>query len=46
MVEVIEGLAIFGAVVGFEVLAARFGKSTRDGEDWQVPAGPHMEVHE
>ena len=38
MVEVVEGLIIFGAVVGFEVLAARFGKSTRDGEDWQVPA--------
>ena len=46
MVKVVEGLVIFGAVVGFEVLAARFGKSTRDGEDWQLPAGPHMEVHE
>jgi hypothetical protein len=46
VVEVVEGLVFFGAVVGFEVLAARFGKSTRDGEDWSYQTGPHLEVHQ
>jgi hypothetical protein len=35
----VEGLVFVAGIVGFEVLAARFGKSTRDGEDW----GAHIE---
>lgn len=30
----VEGLVFVAGVMGFEVLAARFGTSTRDGEDW------------
>jgi hypothetical protein len=46
VVIVVEGLVIFGAVAGFEVLAVMFGKNSRDGRDWSTPPGPHMEVHE
>lgn len=36
----IEGLAIVVALGGFVLLAARFGRSTRDSEDWINHAGP------
>ncbi len=35
-----EGAAILGAVVAsiaaFEVLASRFGRDSRDGDDWSI----------
>lgn len=38
----VEGLIIVGMIAGFEFLSARFGKSSRDGEDWTERHGPHM----
>jgi hypothetical protein len=40
-----EGLAVAGAVVAslaaFGVLASRFGRDTRDGNDWVVHRSDH-----
>lgn len=40
----VEGLIILGMIAGFEILAARFGRSSRDGEDWTERYGPHMTI--
>lgn len=40
VVQMVEGFVFVAGLVGFEVLAARFGKSTRDAEDWFTHAGP------
>ena len=41
-----EGLLVLAGLVAFEFVAARFAKSTRDGEDWVVQEeGPHLLVH-
>jgi hypothetical protein len=33
----VEGFAIFAAgLVGFEVLASRYGRDSRDGDDWAL----------
>jgi hypothetical protein len=42
----VEGFVFVASLVGFEVLAARFGKSTRDAEDWFTHAGPTSAVNE
>lgn len=34
MVEVAESLVFIAGLIGFEYAATRFGKSTRDGDDW------------
>ena len=35
-----EGMAVAGAVVAsiaaFEILASRFGRDSRDGDDWSI----------
>ncbi|MGI8407891.1 MAG: hypothetical protein ACR2L3_05215 [Actinomycetota bacterium] len=36
----VEGLVFVAGLVGFEVLAARFGASTRDAEDWYTHPAP------
>jgi hypothetical protein len=36
----LEGLVIVAASSVFALLAARFGKSSRDSEDWFRHAGP------
>ena len=36
----IEGLVFVAALGGFELLAARYGRSTRDSEDWNTHSGP------
>ncbi len=30
----VEGLAFLGGLVSFEILAVRFGVSSKDGSDW------------
>lgn len=41
-----ESLVFIAGLVGFEIVAARFAKSTRDGEDWVAhEEGPHLPVH-
>ena len=35
-----EGLVIVAALGGFELLAARYGISSRDSEDWNNHSGP------
>ncbi len=35
-----EGFVFVAAIAGFEVLASRFGKTSRDSEDWFTHAGP------
>lgn len=40
-----EGLVFIAGLAGFEILAARFGKTSRDGEDWVAHEdGPHLPV--
>jgi hypothetical protein len=43
--KMLEGLAIVGAVVSslaaFEVLASRYGRDSRDGNDWFVHRADH-----
>lgn len=36
----VEGFVIVAGVVGFDLLAARFGKSSRDAEDWHTHVTP------
>jgi hypothetical protein len=41
-----EGLLVLAGLALFEFVAARFAKSTRDGEDWVMhEEGPHLLVH-
>lgn len=38
-----EGLVFIAGLVGFEFVAARFARSTRDGDDWVAhEVGPHL----
>lgn len=40
----LEGFVILGSLGAFEFLAARYGKTSRDGEDWTNRSGPHLTV--
>lgn len=42
MVHVAEALIILGAIAVVEALTMRFGKTSRDGEDWTNVHGPHL----
>jgi len=35
-----EGFVFIAALAGFEVLASKFGTSSRDSEDWYTHSGP------
>lgn len=42
----VESLAFIAGLVGFELVTARFAKSTRDGEDWiNQNDKPHLPVN-
>ncbi|HEU4480898.1 MAG TPA: hypothetical protein VFS18_03355 [Actinomycetota bacterium] len=36
----LEGLVFVVGIVAFVYVAVRYGKSTRDGEDWSIHPGP------
>lgn len=41
VIEMLIGLVIFAAgLLGFDLLAGRFGRDSRDGADWRGPVLP------
>jgi hypothetical protein len=38
----VEGLVFLAGVAGFEILAVRYGKDSRDGDDWVDHSGHQM----
>lgn len=38
----VEALVFIGGLAVLEALAVRFGKTSRDGEDWTNVHGPHL----